>query len=137
MSARSLAAGSFAPVAEPAVPADAPAPADRAAAIAFREALWREYRREALNAGLSLAQASAYASALSLEPVSVAGVPEMAPAGPGWFYQGRPQLVRRTLTSGLIDPARPAKSNATGRPTGATISILLPPYRWWNAGEKS
>ena len=102
MSAKALAACSFEPVADQSAATDHPVPEGIAAEIQFREDLWREYRREAINAGLSTAQATEYAGALSLEMGLAVGVSEMAPVGRGWFYQSRAGVVRRTLASGLI-----------------------------------
>src|ERR1043166_4868742 len=62
MSAKALATCSF----EPAT--SHKAPEGLAAEIQFREELWREYRFEAINAGLSPAEAAEYATALSPLP---------------------------------------------------------------------
>ena len=137
MSAKALAACSFEPAAEQTVATDHPAPEGLAAEIQFREDLWREYRLEAINAGFSPAQATEYASALSPEMGLVAGVSEMAPVGRGWFYQSRPGVVRRTITSGLITLTRWEKSKTIGRTAAAGASILARGFRWWNAGGKS
>ena len=65
MSAKSLTTCSFEPVTEQTVATGHKARGGGDAEIAFREALWREYRLEAINAGFSTAQATEYASALS------------------------------------------------------------------------
>ena len=137
MSAKSLAACSFEPAAEQAVATDHPAPEGIAAEIRFREDLWREYRREAINTGLSTAQATAYATALSSAMGLVAGVSEMAPVGRGWFYQSRPGVARRTITSGLITLTQREKTKTTGRTAVAGPSRLAREFRWWIAGGKS
>ncbi len=137
MSAKSLAACSFEPADAQPVATGYKAPGGAGAEIAFREALWREYRLEAINAGFSADQAIAYASALSLETGLVAGVSEMAPVGRGWFYQSRPGVARRTLTSGLIGLRQREKSKTTGRTAVAGPSRLARDFRWWIAGGKS
>ena len=137
MSAKALAACSFEPAAEQTVATDHQAPEGIAAEIQFREDLWREYRREAINAGFSTAQATEYASALSPEMGLVAGVSEMAPVGRGWFYQSRAGVVKRTITSGLIKLTRWEKSKAIGRTAAAGASIFARGFRPWNAGGKS
>ena len=137
MSAKVLAARSLAPAAKPIVATEHPVPEGLAAEVQFREDLWREYRLEAINAGFSTAHATEYASALSREMSPVAGVSEMAPVGPGWFYQSQTRVVRRTITSGRIELAHTGKSKATGRTTAAGASIFARGFRWWNTGEKS
>jgi hypothetical protein len=137
MSAKALAACSFEPPVEPTAATDHPAPDGIAAAIQFRENLWREYRREATHAGFSTAQATEYANALSPEMGLVVGVSEMAPVGRGWFYQSRAGVVRRTITSGLISLTRWEQSKAIGRTAAAGASMLARRFRWWNAGGKS
>ena len=89
MSAKALAARSFEPAAEPTAAPDHQAPEGIAAEIQFREDLWHEYRREAINAGFTTAQVIEYASTLSPEMSLVVGVSEMAPVGRGWFSQSR------------------------------------------------
>jgi hypothetical protein len=137
MSARALAARSFEPTADQTGATDHQAPEGTAAEIQFREDLWREYRFEAINAGFSAAQATEYATALSSAMVLVAGVSEMAPVGRGWFYQSRPAVARRTITSGLIRPTHQEKSKTTGRTAAAGPSRLAREFRWWIAGGKS
>ena len=137
MSARALASCSFEPAAEQTVATDHQAPEGLAAEIQFREDLWREYRLEAINAGLGTAQATAYATALSPAMGLVADVSEMAPVGRGWFYQSRAGVVRRTITSGLIEHTYWGKSKATGRTAAAGASIFARGFRAWNAGGKS
>jgi len=134
MSAKALAACTFEPHAEQDVATDHKALEGIAAEIRFREDLWGEYRLEAVNAGLSTAQATAYASALSPEMALVVGVSEMAPVGRGWFYQSRAAVVRRTITSGLVEHTCWGKSKATGRTAAAGASVLTRAFRWWNAG---
>jgi hypothetical protein len=102
MSARALPACTFALAAEQTAAAGRHAPEGSDAEIQFREDLWREFLREALVAGLSAAQATEYASALSSAKGQVEGVSEMAPAGRNWFYQSRAVVVRRTITSSLL-----------------------------------
>ena len=136
MSAKALVACGFEPAAEQAVATDHPAPEGTAAEIQFREDLWRAYRIEAINAGFSAAQATAYATALSSAIRLVAGVSEMSPAGRGWFYHSRPGVARRTITSGLIRLTQREKSKTTGRTAVAGPSRLAREFRWWIAGRK-
>jgi hypothetical protein len=136
MSAKPLAARTFARATEPTVATDHPAPDGTAADLQFREGLWCEYRREALGAGLSAAQATEYATALS-SAMGYGGVSEMAPAGCNWFYQSQARVVRRTITSGLIELTHGGRSNAIGRITAAGASKFTRGFRWWNAGGKS
>jgi hypothetical protein len=137
MSAKALAACSFEPAAEQTVATDHQAPEGIAAEIQFREDLWREYRREAINAGLSTAKATEYASALSPEMGLVADVSSMAPVGRGWFYQSRIRVVKRTIASGLIELTHWGKSNATGRTGAWRAPILARLFRPWKTGGKS
>ena len=137
MSTKALAACSFEPVAEPTVATQPQAPAGLAADIQFREDLWREYRHEAVNAGFSNIQATEYASALSPELGGVARVSGVAPVGRGWFYQSRPRVVKRTVTSGLITFMRGERKKNLGRTAGAGASIFAFSSRPWNAKGKS
>ena len=137
MSARALAPRSFEPTADQTVATDHPALVGTAAEIQFREDLWRAYRLEAINTGFSAPQAAAYATALSSAMGLLAGVSEMAPAGRGWFYQSRPGVARRTITSGLIRLTQREKSKTTGRTAIAGPSRLAREFRWWIAGGKS
>lgn len=137
MSARALAACSFEPAAEQTFATDHQALEDLAAKIQFRKDLWREYRLEAINAGLSTAEATEYASALSPEMGLVVGVSEMAPTARGWFYQSRTWVTNRTISSGLITLSRWEKSKTTWRTAAAGASTVARRYRWWNAGEKN
>ena len=137
MSAKALAACSFEPAAERRPAPGDQAPEGLAAESQFREDLWREYRREAINAGASIAQATEYASALSPEMGLVAGVSGIAPVGRGWFYQSRPQVVSRTATSGLITLARREQSKTIGRTAAAGAPIFAFGFRPWNAGGGS
>ena len=137
MSAKALAACSFEPAVEQTVATDHQAPESLAAEIQFRENLWREYRLEAINAGFNIAQATEYASALSSGMDLVASIAEMAPVGRNWFYQSRPRVVRRTVTSGLITLTRWERSKTTGRTAAAGASRLARGFRWWNAGGNS
>jgi len=137
MSAKALAACSFEPAAEPTAATDHPAPKGLAAEIQFRENLWRDYRRDAIHAGFTTAQATEYASALSAEMDLAVGESEMAPVGRGWFYQSQARVVRRTITSGLIEFARWEKHKAPPRIAAAGASMLARRFRWWNAGGKS
>jgi hypothetical protein len=107
-----------------------------AAEIQFREDLRREYRREAMNAGFSNPQATEYASALSPEMGLVAGGPESAPVGRGWFYQSGIRVVQRTITSGLIPPTRGEKGKPIGRTAAAGAARFAFIFRPWNAGGK-
>ena len=66
MSAKTLAGCSFEPTGDQTGATDHQAPEATAAEIQFREDLWRAYRLEAINAGFSAAQATEYATALSL-----------------------------------------------------------------------
>ena len=131
MSAKALATCSF----EPAT--SHKAPEGLAAEIQFREDLWREYRFEAINAGLSPAEAAEYASALSPELGLVARAPGMTPGGRGWYYQSRLRVVERTITSGLITLTRWQNSKTIGRTAGAGASIFTLNFRPWNTGGKS
>jgi len=137
MSAKVLTAWSFEPAAEQTVAADHQLPEGIAAQVQFREELWCEYRREAINAGISPDQAAEYASALSREIGLVAGVSGMAPVGRGWFYQSQARVVHRTITSGLIPLARWDKSKAAGRTAAAGALRFARGFRWWNAEGKS
>ena len=137
MGAKALAACSFEPPVEPTAATDHPAPDGIAAAIQFRENLWREYRREATHAGFSTAQATEYANALSPEMGLVVGAFEMAPVGRNWFYQSQAGVVRRTLTSGLIELTHWAKSKATRRIGASGAPIFARGFRPWNTGGKS
>jgi hypothetical protein len=136
MSAKALTSYSFDPAAGQTVATDHQGPEEIAAEIQFRKDLWREYQIEAINAGFSTAQATAYAGALSLETSPLVGVPERAPISRGWFYQSRARVVRRTFTSGLIRSAHWVKSKATGRAGAACASVFARGFRWWNEGEK-
>jgi hypothetical protein len=137
MSARDLTGCTFAPPAEQTVAAGLQAPAGLAAEIQFREALWREYRFEAINAGFTPAQAAEYASALSPEMGLVAGASELAPGRCGWFYQSRTWVTKRTITSGLIELTRWEKCRAFEQAAAAGSSSLARWFRWWNPGGKS
>ena len=137
MSAKTFAAWISQPATKQTAASDHPATEDTAAEIRFREDLWREHRREAINAGFSAAQATAYASALSSAMGLVAGVSEMSPVGGGWFYQSRPGVARRTITSGLTALARREMSKATWSTAAAGASRLTREFRWWIAGENS
>jgi hypothetical protein len=137
MSTKALAACTFEPVAEPTVATHRQAAAGLAADIQFREDLWQEYRREAVNAGFSNIQATEYASALSPELGRVAGVPRIAPVGRGWFYQSRLPVVKRTIASGLITFMRQERRRTVGRSAGVGTSIFAFSSRPWNARGKS
>ena len=137
MSAKALAACSFEGTADQTVATDYQAPEGTAAEIQFREDLWRAYRIEAINAGFSAAQATAYAIALSSAMGLAAGVSEMSPFGRGWFYQSRPGMARRTITSGLLRLTQREKSKTTGRTAVTGPSRLARDFRWWIAGGKS
>jgi hypothetical protein len=137
MSAKALAVWNLEPDAEQTVATDRQAPEGIAAEIQFREDLWREYRREAINSGFSAAQANEYANTLSSVMGLVVGVSELVPVGRGWFYQSRAGVVRRTITSGLITLARWEKSNVTWRAAAAGAARLARGFRWWNAGGTS
>jgi len=137
MSAKALVARGFEPAAGLRAVTDSPAPEVLAAEIQFRKDLWHEYRREAIHAGLTPAQAIEYANALSLEMGLVVGESEMAPVGRNWFYQSQARAVRRTITSGLIELARWEKHKAPGRTVAAGAATLARGFRWWNAGGKS
>jgi hypothetical protein len=137
MSAKALAVCSFEPAAEQKVATGHSVPEGVAAEIPFREDLWREYRLEATNAGLSTAQAVEYTTALSPEMGLAAGVSGTAPVGRSWFYQSRVRVVKRTITSGLITFTRREKSKSIGRAAAAGASIFAFGFRPWNAGRKS
>jgi hypothetical protein len=137
MSAKALAACSFEPAAEQTGATGHQAPESTAAEIQFREDLRREYRLEAINAGFSAAQATAYATALSSAMGPVGGVSEVSPVERGWFYQSRPGVARRTITSGLTRLTQREKGKTTGRTAVAGPSRLAREFRWWNAGGKS
>ena len=127
MSARALPVCTFASASEHTV----------AAELQFCEDLAREYRREALDAGLSADQATEYANALSSAAGLIAGVPEMAPVGRGWFYQSRPAVARRTIASGLIRLTRLEKSRTSRRTAAEGTSIFARRFRCWTAERKS
>jgi hypothetical protein len=137
MSAKALIGRTLAPATEQTVAAGLQAPAGLAIEIQFREALWREYRLEAINAGFTPSQATEYASALSPEMGLVAAVSELAPGRCGWFYQSRTWVTKRTATSGLITLTRWEQSRAFGQAAAAGYSSLARWFRWWNAGGKS
>ena len=137
MSAKALAVYSFEPAAGQTGATDRQAPEGIAAEIQFRHDLWHEYRIEAINAGLSTAQATEYANALSPEMGLAVGVSEMAPFGRGWFYQSRLRAIERTITSGLITLTRWVRSKSSGRAAAAGALIFAPGFRPWNAGSKS
>jgi hypothetical protein len=137
MSAKALAACRFEPAAEQSTSTDHQAPEGLAAMIQFRNDLWREYRLEAINAGLSTAEATEYASALSPEMGLAVGASERVAIGRGWFYQSRAGVVGRTITSGLIKHMHWEASKAHGRTGAAGASTLARAFRWWSAGEKS
>jgi hypothetical protein len=137
MSAKAFAVYSFEPAAGQTGSTDRQAPEGIVAEIQFRHDLWREYRLEAINAGLSTAQATEYASALSPEMGLAVGVSEMAPLGRGWFYQSRAEVVERTISSGLITLTRWEKSKTIGRTGASGVSIFAFGFRPWNAGGKS
>jgi hypothetical protein len=136
MSAKAFAACSFEPAAEPEVVTSGQPPKGIAAEIQFRQDLWREYRSEVIHAGLSPAQASEYASALSPEMGLLSGASETAPLGRAWFYQSRAGVVRRTITSGLIRLTRWERSKAIGRTGASGIPMFVFGFRPWNAGAK-
>ena len=137
MSARALVASTFEPTTEQTSANDPQVPEGTAAEIQFREDLWRAYRLEAINAGFSAAQATEYATALSSVMGLVAGLSEMSPVGGGWFYQSRPGVARRTITSGLIRLTQREKSKITGRTAAAGPSRLAREFRCWIARGKS
>ena len=137
MSTKALADCTFEPAAEQTVATDRWAPEGIAAEIQFRQDLWREYRIEAINAGLSTAQATEYASALSPEMGLVRGASEMAPVDRAWFYQSRPGVIRRTITSGLISLTRWEKNKTVGRANASSDPIFAFGSRPWNVGGKS
>jgi hypothetical protein len=137
MSAKALPAWNFELAPKPAVAPGQPAPPRLAAEVQFRDDLWREYRREAVQAGFAPAQAAEYASALIPELGRDAGPSEIAPARRDWYYQSRTRVVNRTITSGLITHARWEQSKATWRVAAASASLLARKFRWWNAGRKS
>jgi hypothetical protein len=137
MSAKAFAACSFEPAVEQTVAADPQAPESLAAELQFREELWREYRLEAINAGFDIAQATAYANALSSGLGLAVSLSEMTPVGRSWFYQSSPGTVRRTIISGLTLPRRWGKSKATGRTAAMGASRLARGFRWWIMGGKS
>jgi hypothetical protein len=135
MSARALGAWSTEPAASRTLGTNPRTPEASAVEIQFREDLGHEYRLEAINAGLSPAQANEYAIALSREMGPVAGMPEMAPGNRGWFYQSRARIVRQTFAAGLIKLMEPGKIEVTRRNTVAAASVLARRFRWWNAED--
>jgi hypothetical protein len=135
VSAKAFAACSFEPAAEQTVATDHPATEGIAAEIQFRQDLWREYRREAVNAGRSAAEAVEYACALIPEVGHVVGKPTMAP-GRGWFYQSQISLVKRTFNSGLITLRRWEKSKTVGRTGAPSAPRFAPWFRPRNGGGK-
>jgi hypothetical protein len=137
MSAKDLAVCSFEPSAEQKVGTGHQALEGHAAECQFREALWQEYRIEAINAGFNSAQATEYASALSPEIGQVAGVSEVMPAERGWSYQSRVRVVHRTINSGLIKLVRWDKSKTIRRTAAAGVPIFSFGFRPWNVGGKS
>ena len=137
MSAKALPSCSFELAAEQTAAPDHQATEGVAVEIQFREDLWREYRLEAMNAGLNTAQATAYAGALSSETSPAARLSGVAPLGRGWFYQSRARVVRRTFASGLIKSTHWGRTKAPGRTGAAGASMLARRFRWWKAGGKS
>jgi hypothetical protein len=135
MSAKALAADSFEPATEQTVATEQQPPEDLAAERQFREDLWREYRREALNAGFSAPQAAEYASALSPDMGLLAGASAVAPLGRGWYYQSRIRVVQRTIASGVIESARWRKIKATGRIGDSGSQTFALRLRTWSAGK--
>ncbi len=136
MSAKALAACSFEQPAEQTVAINDRALESHGAEIQFHESLWHEYRLEAIVAGFSAAQAAEYASALSPGMGLVGGISEMAPAGRGWFYHGRTQVVKKTHTSGLIRLTRWKMKQAIGRTAAAGTPVFAFSSRPWNVGLK-
>ena len=137
MSAKTLAACSFEPAAQQPDSVGLQSPGDPAAEIGFCEALWREYRLEAINAGLSPAQATEYASALSSGSWLATGAGGRTPFHRGWFYQSRIHAVVRTLSSGLIARTRWLKSLSSGPTAAAGAPVFAPRSRPWNSGGKN
>jgi hypothetical protein len=139
MSAKALIGCSFAPApaAKQTAGTDQQVPEPTAAELQFREALWHEYRREALEAGFSGAQAAEYASVLSSDTGLVPGLAEPVSAGPGWFYQSRRRVVSRTIASGLLRIRLREKSKTTERTAAGGPARLARGFRWWNAAGKS
>jgi hypothetical protein len=136
MSARALAACSFEPAAEPPVARGGQPPKGLAAEIQFHQDLWREYRSEAIHAGLSPAHASEYASALSPEMGRLPDASEAVPVARAWFYQSGCGVVRRTINSGLIRLTRWEKGKTLGRTGASGVPIFAFGFRPWNAGGK-
>lgn len=120
MSAKALAADNFELAAEQAVPTGHQASEALAAENQFREDLWRAYRIEAIHAGFSAFQAAEYATALSsaMGPAS-----DLAPVGRGWFYQGRPAVAWRTVTSGLGRLARRDEPGLPGKRPPSALPV--------------
>jgi hypothetical protein len=109
-------------------------PALLAAERQFYQDLQLEYRLEALAAGFSAAEAVEYASALSPDLGRIPDGSGSAPVGPGWHYQARPGLARRTVSSGLLTRARWEKIKTLGRNAGAGTRIFAFGSRPWKAG---
>jgi hypothetical protein len=138
MSATTFPGGTFEPALAHTEATDRRALQGLGAGITFGEAVWREYRLEALNAGLSTSQASEYASALSPNVGLVAGSSTEAPLGRNWFYQSRRCVVNRTLASGLIALRRYEVSKTLGRTERWAEPVFAPSFRPWNvAGGKN
>ena len=125
MSAKALAVCSFEPAVEQTVATDHEAPESLAAEIQFRGDLWREYRLEAIKAGSSNAQATAYASVLSSGMGLAASVSELTPVGRSWFYQSRPRVVWRTISPRQILLTRRERNKTSGRTAAAGASSSL------------
>lgn len=137
MSAKALAATGLEPAAKQPTATDHQVLEGLAAELQFREALWHEYRLEAVHAGASPDQATEYASALSPEMGLVASLSEKPPARRGWFYQSGVRAVERTVASGLITLARRVKRKSIGRTAATGASVFPLGYRPWNVGGKN
>jgi hypothetical protein len=134
MSARALTACRLEPTAERTIGTGHQAIEGTAAEIQFREDLWRAYRLEAINAGLSTSQATEYANALIPDMGRVVAVSEMTPIGRDWFYQSRASVVNRTIASGLITLTRRERRKTI---PAAEASRLARAFRWWILSGKS
>jgi hypothetical protein len=62
---------------------------------------------------------------------------ELTPVGRSWFYQSRPRVVWRTISSRQILLTRRERNKTSGRTAAAGASRLARGFRWWNAGGKS
>jgi hypothetical protein len=137
MRARENAASNLELAAEQTIVSNRQSPNSPTAERQFDQYLQLEYQLEALQAGFNTAEAAEYASALSPDLGLIVDGSEPAPVGPGWHYQARPGLARRTVSSGLLTRARWERIKAIGRSSGAGTRIFGFESRPWNADGSS